>query len=383
MVTARKLLAIGLTILMAGLMISVVACGSGASSTVVSPSSPAVKTGTPVRLVFTTQPVGAIAGSAFDTQPVVAVEDAEGNVVTSYRDLIVLTITAGTGDSKARLLGGTKAVLMNGTVEFKHISIDKAGVGYTLTAKSSTLLPATSTPLTILPGAPAKLAFTVQPSRGNAGTPLTPNPGVNVQDIYGNTVTSFEGSVTVSAIVTYDDYSNPDPSQPSIQTFPVALSGTTTVRMVNSVARFTDISSKVAMPGYTLIAVSDHLAPATSASFEILPGAPAELAFTVQPSPGNAGTPFKTQPKVAIEDIYGNVVIASRPSVTISITPSTGTADAILSGTNTLIAEGGLGGGLAVFTDLSIDLAGSGYTLTATVSGLPSATSQAFDVSAP
>ncbi len=378
----RKLLVIGLTILIAGLMALIAGCRSGESSTVVSPSPPEVRPGPAVKLAFTAQPTGGIAGSAFDTQPVVAVEDAEGNVVTNYRGLIVLTITAGTGDSEARLFGGTKVVLVNGMVGFRDLSIDKAGSGYTLTATSGTLLPATSTLFTISPGMPAKLAFTIQPSSGVAGSPLTRQPEVTVQDFYGNIVAGFEGSVTVRATVSYVGYTNPDQSQPSVEKVPVALSGTTTVRMVNSVARFTNISTDLARPGYTLSAMSDSLESATSTLFTISPAAPAKLDFTIQPEGANAGIPFKTQPKVVIEDIYGNVVTSSRASISLSITPDSGTAWAILSGTTTLVAEDGLGG-LAVFIDLSIDRAGSAYILTAASSGLKSATSQAFDVSTP
>jgi len=311
----------------------------------------------------------ATARSTFDTQPVVAVKDTEGNVVTSYRGHVVLTITEGTGARKAILFGGTTVAIVNGMVEFRELSIDKAGTGYTLTATSGTLATGTSTPFTILPGAPAKLTFAIQPSGGIAGSPLTTQPEVTVQDLYRNTVTSYEGSVTLA--ITYGSGLSG-----------TALSGTTTVRVVNSVARFTDISIDVAIPGYQLTAMSDSLESATSRPFTILPGAPAKLGFTVQPSGAKAGTPFETQPKVAVEDIYGNVVTSSRASVTLSIIPGTDTAGAILSGTKTLFAEGGLGG-LSVFTDLSIDRAGSGYMLTATSSGLTSATSQAFDVVAP
>jgi hypothetical protein len=229
---------------------------------------------------------------------------------------------------------------------------------------------------------PAKLAFTIQPSSGVAGSPLTRQPEVTVQDYYGNIVDGFEGSVTVRATVSYVGYTNPDQSQPSVEKVPVALSGTTTVRMVNSVARFTNISTDLARPGYTLSAMSDSLESATSTLFTISPAAPAKLDFTIQPEGANAGIPFKTQPKVVIEDIYGNVVTSSRASISLSITPDSGTAWAILSGTTTLVAEDGLGG-LAVFIDLSIDRAGSAYILTAASSGLKSATSQAFDVSTP
>jgi len=377
----RKLLVIGLT-LIAGLMVLIAGCGPRVSSTVVPPSSPEVRPGPAVRLVFTTQPVGASADSAFDTQPVVAVEDAEGNIVTSYRGLVVLTITAGTGASEARLFGGTKVGLVNGMIGFSDLCIDKARAGYTLTATSGTLVPATSTPFTISPGAPAKLGFTTQPSSGVAGSPLTMQPEVTVQDFYGNMVTGYEGSVTISAIVAYEDYTDQDQSQTSVQTFPVALSGTTTVRVVNGVARFTDISSKFAIPGYIFRAVSGSLESATSTVFTISPAAPAQLLISVQTVGAKAGTPFETQPKVAIVDIYGNVVSGSSASVTLSIAPGSGAAGAVLSGTSTLIADD-LYGGLAAFTDLSIDLAGSGYMLTVTSSGLPSVTSQAFDVLAP
>ena len=363
----RKLSATIPAILFALLIVIVTGCEPAVAPTAVPPSSPSAKTGTPVRLVFTTQPGEmATARSTFDTQPVVAVKDTEGNVVTSYRGHVVLTITAGTGARKASLFGGTTVAIVNGMVEFRELSIDKAGAGYTLTATSGTLATGTSTPFTILPGAPAKLTFTIQPSGGIAGSPLTTQPEVTVQDRYGNTVTGYEGSVTlyVSGLSG------------------ATLSGTTTIRVVNSVARFTDISVDVANPDYQLKAMSNSLQSAASRAFTILEGEPTKLIFTVQLSGAKAGTPFETQPKVAIADIYGNVVTSSRASVTLSITPGTGTAGAILSGTKTLIAEGGLGG-LAVFTDLSIDRAGSGYMLTATSSGLTSATSQAFDVVAP
>ena len=377
----KNILATGSLILIAGLIFAFAACGSGAS--MVKPSPTETKPNPAVKLAFTTQPPGStVAGSGFNSPLIVAVEDAQGSLATGYKGLITLTITAGTGDSEAKLFGGTKTLPINGTAEFKSISIDKVGVGYTLTATSGNLLSATSAPFTVLPGAPAKLAFSVQPPEGQAGTPLTPYPEVTVQDLNGNTVTGFEGSVTLQAIVSYEDLSDPNQYQPNIVRVPTALSGTTTVRVINGLARFTDIAGQLARPNYTLIASSDSLSSATSASFTILPGAPAKLEFTVQPSGGVMGKIFETQPKVAIEDAYGNVARSSRASITVSITPGTGSTGAVLSGANTLIADD-VFGGVAEFADLSIDLAGSGYTLTATSGGMPSVKSQAFNVSAP
>lgn len=365
-VTTRKPSVIILTALLTLLVVLFTGCGSEVAPTGV---PPVAKTGTPVKLVFTTQPSEATAGLPLEPQPVIAAVDEQGNIVTSYLGLVMLTITEGSGVSGAHLFGGRRAGLVNGIVEFREVSIDKAGVGYTLTATCSNLLPATSQPFSVSPGAPYKLAFTVQPSRGIAGSPFTTPPEVTVQDNCGNTVADYEGSVTMA--LTYGSTQGE-----------AVLSGTTTVRVVNGVARFTDLSINRTLPEYELTATAEGLIQANSDTFKISAASPAKLEFTVQPSGAEVGQPFAIQPKVAIEDIYGNVVTTSRASVTLSITQGTGTAGAILSGTKTLIAEGGLGG-LAVFSDLSIDQAGSGYTLTATSTGLTSATSQAFDVVAP
>jgi hypothetical protein len=356
----------------------VAGCGSGGSS----PAPPTSASGPAVKLAFTRQPVGAPAGSVFGTQPEVGIEDAEGNLVTAYRGLVELTVTPGTGTGEVQLFGGTKVVSQNGAVAFKSLSINKAGT-YTLTAACGTLAPATSEPFSILPGPPAQLAFATGSSGGVAGSPLTPQPVVTVQDRYGNTVTDYQGSVTLAASVTFTTQ-NPDPAyagETETSVTPVPIQGTLTVPVVDSVARFTDATATMAMPGYRLTATSGSLVSASSRFFVVSPAAPAKLEVTVQPGGATAGIPFETQPKVAVEDIYGNVVNSSRASISLSITPGSGAAGATLSGTTTLIAEDGFGG-LAEFTDLSIDLAGPAYTLTATSSGLLSAASQTFDVSA-
>ena len=377
----KKILAI-CTILVLGLMIIAGACGtneSPASTQTSAVTNPAVK------LVFTTQPSGGVAGTPFDTQPVVAAQDSEGNVVTGYRTPLALTITTGSGINEARLLGGTTLDFKNGKVDFKSLTIDKAGAGYTLTASSGNLISAVSAPFTILPGKPAKLAFSVQPAEGKVGTALNPAPEVIVQDVYGNTVTGFDGQVTLSGIVTYPNFNNDQyGSQPKTVVVQVVFGGTTTVRAVNGVARFTDITAKLAGEKYNLKAVSESLDSATSSYFEMLFGDPAKLEFSIHPEGAVAGVPFEIQPKVVIMDAYGNVVTGARTSnITVSITPGSGTAGAVLSGKNPILTDGAFGG-LAEFEDLSIDLAGSGYTLTAVLdNGVLSLNSQAFDVTAP
>jgi hypothetical protein len=338
--------------------------GCGSPSAPVS-TSPAAKTASPARLAFSTQPGSAAAGSPLNPQPVVAVQDSEGNVVTGSTFQINISITSGTGGAGATLYGPTTVTTVNGVARFNALYINKAGTDYTLTAASDNLMPVISAPFKVSAAEASRLAFTVQPSGGVAGSPFATQPEATVLDHFGNPVTNYNGSATIA--ITFGSTSG------------AVLSGKTTVPFINSVARFTDLSIDKSYPSFILTVMSDNLEPANSVSFDIRPGAAVKLEFTIQPGGARAGQPFATQPKVAVEDIFGNVVHDTGISVTISITPGSGVAGATLSGSKTEIAEGGLGG-LAVYSGLSIDRSGSGYTLTAVGGNLMTAVSQSFNV---
>ena len=339
-------------------------CGSPSASTS-SSTSPAAKTALPVKLAFLTQPGAASAGSPLNSQPAVAVQDAEGNVVTGSTFQINISITSGTGGAGATLYGPTTATTVNGVARFNALYINKAGTDYTLTAVCDALMPAVSAPFKISAAEASKLAFTVQPAGGTAGSPFTIQPEAAVLDHFGNPVTNYSDPVTIA--ITFGSTSG------------AVLAGKTTVPVINGIARFTDLSIDKAYPSFTLTAMSDSLEPANSLSFEIRPAAAVKLEFTIQPGGARAGKQFDTQPKVAVEDTFGNVVHDTGISVTISITPGSGAPGAVLAGSKTEIAEGGLGG-LAVYSGLSIDRPGSGYTLTAVGGNLTAAVSQNFDV---
>jgi hypothetical protein len=77
---------------------------------------------------------------------------------------------------------------------------------------------------------------------------------------------------------------------------------------------------------------------------------------------------------VTARDTFGNVATAFAGTVTVGIgnNPSSGT----LSGTAVATASAGV----ASFADLSINTAGTGYTLTASATGPTLATSNPFDI---
>ena len=100
---------------------------------------------------------------------------------------------------------------------------------------------------------------------------------------------------------------------------------------------------------------------------------PTILAFLVQPS--NANTGATITPGVQVEVQYaGGRVNSATDSITIAIgtNPGSGT----LSGTLTVSAVGGV----ATFSDLSINNAGTSYDLTASSGGLTGDTSSSFDI---
>ena len=86
----------------------------------------AITAGPATQLVFTTAPVGAAHGANFATQPVVAVEDAQGNVVTSDNATAVTLAYSGTGT----LTCTTNPVTVSaGVATFAGCKVDTAGSG--------------------------------------------------------------------------------------------------------------------------------------------------------------------------------------------------------------------------------------------------------------
>jgi hypothetical protein len=103
---------------------------------------------------------------------------------------------------------------------------------------------------------------------------------------------------------------------------------------------------------------------------------PSQLAFVQQPTNVAAGSSITPGVTVVIEDASGNLVTTATNVVSLQINPNP--AGGTLSGTlaSTAVA------GVATFSTDSINKAGNGYTLSAMASGLTSATSATFNVTA-
>ena len=212
--------------------------------------------------------------------------------------------------------------------------------------------------VTAFAGPPKKLAFGQQPSTTVAGAAITPAVTVQILDNKNKLVTTATHAVTL-AIST-----NPGGG---------TLSGTLTVNAVGGIATFSTLSIDKIGNGYTLQATATGLTSATSSAFNITPGAAAQLAFEQQPSNATAGATISPAVTVRILDALGNLTSATN-AVTLAIEANPG--GGTLSGTLTKNAVAGT----ATFSDLSINNAGNGYTLSATATGMTQAISDAFNI---
>ncbi|MDH4352218.1 MAG: Ig-like domain repeat protein, partial [Gemmatimonadota bacterium] len=207
--------------------------------------------GLATQLAFTrSPPASVVAGTAITPSVLVAVQDANGNTVTTSSASIAVAI--GSNPGTGTLSGTTTVNAVSGVATFSTLSIDQAGSPYTLTATSAPLTPATSAQFEVAVGSGNKLAFVVEPSSVVVGAPNTPAIQVAVQDAAGNTL---PGATDQIALVLSNDPTGGV----------VTLSGAAPTNAVNGIATFTNIRLDKAAAGYALAAFGSGLVSATSA----------------------------------------------------------------------------------------------------------------------
>src|ERR1017187_2050258 len=117
--------------------------------------------GPATHLAFGTQPSSAGTNAPISPVVTVLVEDASNLVVTTDNSTVV-TLAIGTNPGGGALSGTTMITAVNGVATFSSLSINNAGVGYTLSATSSPAwTPATSSAFSITLA--QTLTFALQP----------------------------------------------------------------------------------------------------------------------------------------------------------------------------------------------------------------------------
>jgi hypothetical protein len=147
-------------------------------------------------LVVNVQPAGARAGIQIATQPVVSVRDNLGQVFTSSRADVTVSIASGTA-----VLEGTRNVIaVDGIATFTDLMLVGQVGSVTLRFDSPGLTGTSAQAIRLDPGLPRRLVLDtastpVQPWPAQTMRPLSPQPVVRVVDIAGNP-TPFTGAIT-------------------------------------------------------------------------------------------------------------------------------------------------------------------------------------------
>jgi hypothetical protein len=321
----------------------------------------------PSKLVFTVQPTQTVAGATIIPAIKVAAQDQNNNTITSFTGNVTVAFAAGTAPTGAVLSGTLTQAAVAGIATFPDLSINKSGTTYKLQASAvvnSNTISTNSSTFTIVAGPATQLAFTVEPSGGQAGVPISPTVTVSATDAFFNVNTSASGSVALSFVA--------NPGGGTLTGTPAPLQ--------SGVATFTNLSINKKGTGYILQASSGSLKPDTSQAFTISAGPVTHLAFVVQPGTAQAGQTIAPPVAVAGEDANDNINTTFSANVTVAIGTNPPPGTGVLSGTKTQPASGGT----ATFPDLSINVANTSgsYTLVATTpaSGVAGATSSGFNI---
>ena len=171
-------------------------------------------------LMMVTEPGGAINGEIMTTQPVVRLTDAAGHTVTSFTGDVMAWAHTGHTVSNTRTVAAVA-----GVATFTDLAITGKAENLTLLFTTASGVAVHSAPFPLAVGRAAKARISTQPSGAVSGMVLTTQPVVRITDYGGNTVTTYNGDVSITA-----------------GTGPGNVSGTTTAAAVHGVASFTDLA---------------------------------------------------------------------------------------------------------------------------------------------
>ncbi|MGO8747774.1 MAG: beta strand repeat-containing protein [Thermoguttaceae bacterium] len=299
-----------------------------------------------VQLAFLQATASAIAGGAVDPVAIVAIEDQNGDVISTDNSQVTLTLTGGPGNTNTVLTNQA----LNGIATFDGVAPQRAG-SYTLQATDGTDI-AASGAFTVAPAAVSSVTFVQQPTNVVAGKAIAPAIVVQTQDQYGNAIS---GDTVTLAVENY----------PSGTVYSTYLATTDT----SGNATFANISLPVAGT-YTLAATDGAISSGSSSSFTVFPASASMLVFAQQPSNAPAGTAISPDVVVDVEDQFGNLITTDNSTVVLSLK-----GDGILNGTPIVQAQDGV----ATFGGLSLN--GSGVYTIGAGDGFISATSTPFTIS--
>jgi len=300
--------------------------------------------------------VAGISGAVMTTTPIIEIRDANGFTTASTAAVTATILSPTTGGS----LGGATVNASGGVANFSSLSLaGLVGTSYVLRFTSGSLTVDAAATSPTGPGSASQLILTRAPIPGASGAALATQPVVEVRDSGGNLV---PGSTAAVAVALHSGAGG-------------TLGGTLTANASGGVATFNDVAlAGVVGTSYVLRFTSSGLTQVLSGNLTPTGhGVATQLAVTTQPGGGASGGTLATPPVITVRDSAGNTVADSAAEVTVSVTPSSG----ILGGPTAVNAANGV----ATFTGLTLaGTVNTNYTLTFTVTGLPSVSASSVTV---
>jgi hypothetical protein len=309
-----------------------------------------VTSAAPSQLAITQQPTTIESGAAITPALTVAIKDATGNVVTSSSAAVTVSFNTGTG-----VLTNATVNAVNGIATFSNLTVGSASGTVKLQVSSGTLAGATTNSITVNQVV-RSLALVATPTTATTGTPMAPQPVVELRDAAGLRVVSGTGAVTATVASGLG-----------------TLGGTTSVNAVAGQAAFTNLS--ITGTGmFTLAFNYTNLSVMTSVvtgSITVI-GTPSRLVLVGGPTTVESGVTTTPAFTIEVRDANGNRVTSGTTAVTVGLYSSSG----VLLGTTTVSSVNGV----ATFTDLKIGSAAGSVRLQFTSGTLTAAITNAITV---
>ena len=307
-------------------------------------------------LTITTQPANA--GGSVDnpltTQPVIKVTDLYGNNVADGTTVTASVTGGGTGS-----LRNVTVTTTGGLATYTALGYSKSGEAFKIQFTTANGHSATSNTISALnTGELDHFTLTGIATSQTAGT--FSSPVVTAYDAFNNVMTGYTGTIHFTS-------DNTKVTLPEDYTFLAEDNGTHT---------FTNGVRLMGASAGCAINVADGAVTASQTGIVVNPDVADHLTFSTQPSDTLFGGIISPAIVVEVRDQFENIVTSYDSHIDIAIgnNPSGG----VLTGT---VSRNPVNGA-ATFDDLSIDLVGAGYNLTASAMELPVATSAVFNMTA-
>jgi hypothetical protein len=307
-------------------------------------------------LGFAIQPGGGAAGAVWAVQPIVAVYDGNGNIVTSDNSTVInLSIASNPAGGVLSCTNGTSRTVVNGLAIFQGCLINVGSLSaYTLSVSSSPVYTTAVSNSFYVSGTSGSLIFAIQPGGGAAGAIWTQQPVVEVLNSLNQIVYTDNSTVVYLSIST-------NPAGGTLY-----CTGGTSETVVNGVASFSGCSINVASSTYYTLSASSSPVNTSATSSPFYIGGSQHLLFATQPGGGAAGAVWTQQPVVEVVNAANQIVTTDNSTIVylaISTNPAGGTLSCT-SGTYRTVVNG-----VASFYGCSINASSSNYyTLGATSS---------------